>query len=242
MSYKPAPETPRKKTCFAPKFMAELLTRFHDGTKIGSMTSKGFTADAVHACYPWISGTTLFNRIRREYLPTESGGKGSPYTFSLEGLVHVGVIDELFSLGAWRSGKFPPEIEIVFQAHEREDERFQLLCQQKQAKLPKNRSLTVHEQALAFYTAHNKHCMINVDIRHITDESSRSKTPKVKRHKQADRKMFIFFYPHESLYQGWGPDNPLLKWDVAAHFAVFTSATIDVRNIYLHVERTLRDM
>ncbi len=188
------------------------------------------TANAVHTCFPWISSTTLFNRIKAGLLPTESGGKGAAYTFSDEGLIHVGVVDELLSLGAWRSGRFPPEIEIVFHPDESEKANFDRLCRKFEAE-------TTHEKALAFYTAHNKNCKINVDIRHITEEPFISK-----RRKRANRMMFIVFYPHEKFYPGWGPNNPLLRWDTAAHFSVFTKATIDVLNIFSHVRRMLWDV
>jgi len=62
-----------------------------------------YRVDAVHICYPWISGTTFFNRVKSGRIPVIKKtvkGTGHATEFKFPSLVHVGVDDELITLGA----------------------------------------------------------------------------------------------------------------------------------------------
>lgn len=61
-----------------------------------------YQAGDVHRVYPWISGTTFFNRVRAGRIPVRKPGRGTGTATILDfpGLVHVGVDDEMIALGA----------------------------------------------------------------------------------------------------------------------------------------------
>jgi hypothetical protein len=128
-----------------------------------------FTAKDVHTCFPWISGTTLFNRVRKGLLPTEPGPHGSGYAFqfSREGLVHVGVVDELCALGAWRELTPLSKMEVHFVPEARH----------KDYGRHKPRELT--REPLYFYHVHRFFCRVQVDILHRMESLFRSSRQKV---------------------------------------------------------------
>ncbi len=95
--------------------MKPFLTKFHVGTiretrveivmnLSDALSRNDYTAHDIHTCFSWISGTTLFNRIRLGKIPTVGKRKkdattGIPYKFSFVGIVHAGVDDEIYALG-----------------------------------------------------------------------------------------------------------------------------------------------
>ncbi len=149
------------------------------------MIKREFTAAHVHNLFPWISSTTLFNRVRAGLIPVESkaSGPGTANTFSLAGLVHIAVVDELCSLGAWKAGVSSTETEFRFYPEGRH-------------KLAFNRhpSLSDSEKALLFYDLHSFACYVEIDVIHTRASSRSSKDRRLKR---SFRRIRIRFIPSQ---------------------------------------------
>jgi hypothetical protein len=182
-----------------------------------------FTAKSVHQALPWISGTSLFNRVKAGLIPYVSGGNDVPYKFRLSGLVHVGVIDELLSFGAWKSGVSGTTPEIDF---------FPAPSIQRQFETSPVKG--DHERALHFYELHDFDCRVYIDIKHSVTEI------KVSRRSRATRTFYMSFRPDLKEFPDAEPHTPLTQGlDVVdgrvGPFVCFSSATIDVSRIYRRI-------
>ena len=196
-----------------------------------------FTAKHVHTCFHWIAGTTLFHRVSKGWNPTSNlrrPGRGRSYRFSLEGLVHIGVIDELCALGAWRDGVELTANQIEFVPEPMEREAFERERQREPGKSANALEAKMRE-ALRFYRFQNYFCRIIVDILHRPEANSGAL--RSKRSPRLFRVKFCF-----------DPDNsndPNAKdytrlgnriWGTEC----WSSATIEVYRIYSYVTHTLR--
>jgi hypothetical protein len=191
-----------------------------------------FTAKDVHTCFPWISGTTLFNRVRKGLLPTEPGPHGSGYAFqfSREGLVHVGVVDELCALGAWRELTPLSEMQVSF-----------IPDQSRNQYYDRDKPRDTNIEPLYFYRRHNFRCRIKVDMLHLME--SKFGSPRQKRSRRIYRVWF-----HYAVDPGH-PDDDLFQLDCLGGLAAGTGdgerldtlsgAVVNVQKIWRHVASTL---
>jgi hypothetical protein len=181
-----------------------------------------FTASDVHKCFPWLAGTTLFHRVKDGLLPYHSGGDGRPFEFTMAGLVHIGVIDELLFLGAWKIGFVKAEPEFEFIVHPSCKSDYEYYSQN---------AASDHERALAFYKTHHFQCSVIINIRHYWSTGKQ-----LARRKRATRSFHARFVSHAEQ----GIDVPEPRGDVGeGPYEHFTHAIIDAKRIWLHVADTL---
>ncbi len=125
---------------------------------------------------------------------SKASGPGTPNTFSLAGLVHIAVVDELCSLGAWKAGVSSTETEFRFYPEERHRLVFN-----------KSPSLSDNKKALLFYDLHAFACYVEIDVIH-TRASSRSS--KERRLKRSFRRIRIRFTPFQ---RPFAPDTSKIE-------------------------------
>lgn len=186
-----------------------------------------FTATDVHKCYPWVASTTLFNRIHAGLIPVSrrAEGTGDRYEFSLAGLVHVGVVDELLSIGVWKAATPGTTTEIDF-----------IPARDVGPYFERAGGATVHERALAFYDLHRFSCRIFLNVHHYTTASGGSR-----RRKRASRTLYLVFHADPNQFPDVGEPIPS-RFGISADsmgFVCFSHAMIDVSMIYSHVAHTL---
>ncbi|MGO9119462.1 MAG: hypothetical protein ACLQPD_17870 [Desulfomonilaceae bacterium] len=195
------------------------------------MPKKEFTAAHVHNLFPWISSTTLFNRVAAGLIPAESKatGPGTANTFSLAGLTHIAVVDELCSLGAWKAGVSSTETEFRFYPDELHKLAFN-----------KDPSLSDNEKALLFYKLHAFACYVEIDVIHTRASSRSSKDRRLKR---SFRRIRIRFIPSQ---RPFGPDASRIEAarsgpdggtdETGLGFIRFFVGRIDVLSIKTYIE------
>jgi len=190
-----------------------------------------FSARHCHQAYSWISGTTYHNRIKARLTPTinkpsdKGTGTGTGYRFTMAGLIHVGVIDELMSVGFGKAGVSGTESQIDFiPAPEFEDSWLKIATG------------TDHENALRFYEIHHYFCFVDVSIQH-----TRVRAKGLMRRKRADRVFYVAFVPDHTLYPGSPADGWLSRGieEDGKAFTVFTRTRINVAQLYGHVTTAL---
>lgn len=204
-----------------------------------------YTAHDVHKTLPWISGTTVFNRVKAGLIPVQSGGHGKTYKFSRAGLIHCAVVDELLSLGAWKSGVsgtstqidfFPaPTLQATFDEQTARLKADNAADGEAEEKGTLSAELKLDQmKALLFYELHDYNCQVHIDIKHSI------KAGKTTRQKRATRTFYISFRPDPVTFPDADVHAPLTHGlDTLGSFACFSSAMINVFRIELSVTSEL---
>ena len=186
-----------------------------------------FTAKDVHQAFPWIAGTTLFNRIKLGLTPVinKPSGTGEGYQFSLPGLIHVGVIDELMSAGYGKAGVSGTSVEIDFTCAQEFNDSWKT-----------SKEATDQERALRFYEIHNYCCYVDGSIRH-----SRILQKGNARLKKEDRVFYVAYIPKSKLFPGSPQDGWLSGGldESGKAFTVFLTFRVDVEDLYIHAAQAL---
>jgi len=185
------------------------------------------TGDALRL-FPWIPRTSLFNRIEAGILPVikEPGGR-QKFSFTMAGLVHVAVTDELHTFGLWRGGVGSPEVvwdprpanSIVTEYNVR------------------TKGMTDdHEKACLFYEMHDFRVVIGVSLGHRQSEDWEGRDFRV---------FHVTLAPHNAYYGVTAPgplafdgtgEERIRQWGL---YRVFSKSIIDVHGIWSHVVREL---
>jgi hypothetical protein len=189
------------------------------------MEKQVFTMKDVHACLPWISSTTLFDRIKSRAIPvaTRAKGPGGAHEFTFSQLVNIGVLDELAALGAWRALRQPVEVETYFDPDPEEADTYNRLKPSQPEEEP------------PYYFRHMDYrCRVIVDILHL-------RTPEVGllRLKRSPRIYRIQYQPDPHLYAGQSVLGSE-KFEVTdPPIIVLASASINVCRIADHCQEAL---
>lgn len=162
-----------------------------------------FTADDVHRAFHWIAGTTLFNRVKKGLCPTKfkPRGTGVAFKFSMAGLVHVGVVDELLALGAWKDvdrssqgmGPLIMDSDIRFlpakdDKREYDRAKSKIIGGDRKLLARKNR------EALLFYEFYQFDCKILVELVHTQVPALSGDELAIKRRKRSFRYSRVYFF------------------------------------------------
>jgi len=181
---------------------------------------ESYTAKDIHRCFPWIAGSTLHDRVRSGLIPClnveASPGTGTSFEFSMAALVHSGGVDELLSLGFLKSGRSGTSLMVDFIRKDQPSLHFD------------DPNKEIHKAAVRFYEQCAYYCAISVSVLH-----EKSRRNNILRRKRASRILYVAFTDKkdgEFLHQG--------TFD-GREFIVFSTAKIDVWQIYNHVRFTL---
>lgn len=200
------------------------------------MERKLFSAKDVHQVFHWLSAATVFNRIKNGLLPTEKRltGTREKYVFSFAGLVHIGVVEQLYAVGLWQDRDSLIEEPIYIPAPTYQNEWNRVKPQ------PLSKKKTKMRAPLAFYEIHHFCVRVLVDVVYWPEPRKMGR-----RLKRSERIYQVSYCPDPQVF----PDARALVQPGCEVFRVefidgrptdcFTTATINVRQIASEVRRKL---
>jgi len=161
----------------------EKLREEYQTSKTDALFHRTYHADAVHTCYPWISGTTFFNRVKAGRIPIKKKNvKGTGYATELDfpGLVHVGVDDEMITFGARGDTS---RIEYKFVPLKEHHDNWETV-----------KSKNDLDNLVQFYKMYEHHVSLTIDIRH---EGLLDAPMLETRRKRSERVYFVIVHPSD---------------------------------------------
>lgn len=187
------------------------------------MESSVFGISDIRRCFPWIAHSTIQDRIELGLTPiNRRGSEGEPHKFTLPEIVHIGVVDEMLTLGAIRPTKKTSDLSIEFLSHPED-----------QGDYSQHQPPGQWREAIYYCEFHSFHCVASVNIGHELTQPSKGS-----RRKTGRRVYSVRFVPLDLIALGLQHLRCRITL-LGEPQVIWTSAEIRVDSIAVHCKRVL---